>query len=266
MGSGLAALGAYGYCTRVEPNWLEIERVVVPVPRLRVPADCFRIVQLTDFHLHPYTTIELARRAVDIANRLSPDLVVLTGDYVLESADAMFELAPVLADLSAPHGVFACLGNHDLWTDMKTVRAGLEEAGVTVLVNRGVNLPVGDSTIYLAGLDDGWSGQSDLERALADRRDEHPTILLMHEPDFADNWPPDSGISVQLSGHSHGGQVRLPWLGAPVLPRYARTYDRGLYSVRGSWVYTSRGIGVIAPPVRLGCRPEVSEITLVRGG
>ena len=262
---GLAiALGGYHYCTRVEPEWLEVVDVTVPISGLRETLDGFRIAQMSDFHLHPHTRIELVREAVSLANGLSPDLTVLTGDYVLQGAESILELAPVLGGLRASLGVYASLGNHDYWTNADTVRTGLEEAGLPVLLNSGVELHADGGSIYVAGLDDGWSGRPNLARALAARSGGVPTVLLMHEPDFADTWPPQSGISLQLSGHSHGGQVRLPGIGAPVLPRFAQKYDSGPYRVRDFWVYTSRGIGVISPPVRFGCRPEITQITLVR--
>ena len=117
--------------------------------------------------------------------------------------------------------------------------------------------------IFLAGLDDGWSGQPDLNLALQNLSPGIPTILLMHEPDFADIFSKDKRVSLQLSGHTHGGQVRIPGLGAIVLPDYGKKYEQGLYRVKDMWLYTNRGIGVIWPAVRFNCRPEITEITLV---
>ena len=104
----------------------------------------------------------------------------------------------------------------------------------------------------------------DLSKALEKRPGNVPTLLLVHEPDFADAFSADGTVSLQLSGHTHGGQIRLPGIGALVLPRHGQKYDQGLYRVKDMWVYTTRGIGVIGPPVRLNCRPEITEITLVR--
>lgn len=263
IGSGLAALGGYGYSTLIEPDWLVVERVTIPINQLPTSIEGLRIVQLSDLHLHPVTQIEHIQAAVNTANTLKPDLVVLTGDFVLRSAESIFELAPVLAQLNATYGVFAILGNHDLWTDAAIVRQGLEEAGLPVLHNQGAALQIGRGSLYVAGLDDGWSGQPDLARALDGVTTDTPTILLMHEPDFADQFAHDPRVSLQLSGHSHGGQIRLPGIGALVLPTYGRKYDHGLYRVQNMWLYTNRGIGVIEPGVRFNCRPEVTEITLV---
>jgi len=246
-----------------EADWLSVERVIVPMPNLSTAAEGVRIVLMSDFHLYPYTELRLIRRAVQIANELNPDLVVLAGDFVLESAEAIFDLAPVLARLDATHGVFAALGNHDYWTDAAVIEEGLTAAGIPLLKNRGTAIGGGRDRLYLAGLDDGWSGVPDLTAALDGHTDALPTVLLMHEPDFADDIARSQRVDLMLSGHSHGGQVRLPGIGAPVLPPYGEKYDMGLYQVEAMQLYTTRGIGVIGPPVRINCRPEITEITLV---
>lgn len=265
VAGGLTAVGGPYYAKHIEPEWLMVERVEVVVRGLRPALEGYKIVQMSDFHLYPYTQVELIQRAVGLANELRPDLVVLTGDYVLERADAIFELAPVLAGLNGRQGVFAVLGNHDHWTDPAAVRTGLRESGIEVLHNEGVELSVGREGLYLAGVDDCWSGAPDLGVALDGVAAGTPVVLLAHEPDFADEFAGDGRVSLQLSGHSHGGQVRLPGIGALVLPRYGQKYDAGLNRVGEMWVYTTRGIGVLGPPVRFNCPPEVTEITLVGG-
>jgi hypothetical protein len=261
--AGLSGCSPSGYA---EVDWLDIERVTVPVRGLPPAAEGLTIVLMSDFHLYPYTQLDLVRRAVTLANELQPDVVALVGDFVLESAESIFELGPVLGQLDATHGVFAALGNHDYWTDMRVVAQGLREAGIPLLRNRGLPIGAGTDWIYLAGMDDGWSGEPDLQRALEERPHMLPTVLLLHEPDFADAIAPTGQVALQLSGHSHGGQVRLPLMGAPVLPPYGEKYDMGLYRVGDMWLYTTRGIGVVGPPVRLNCRPEITQITLVGEG
>jgi uncharacterized protein len=264
VGGSIALAGGYGYSTRVEPSWLTVEQVQIPLKTLKPALEGFRIVQMSDFHLHPNTQIELIREAVAIANELKPDLIALTGDYVQQGADSIFELAPTLAALNAKYGVFTILGNHDLWTNAEVVRAGLEQAGLPVLVNKGVALGIGGETLYLAGLDDGWSGAPELNRALDNLPANALTILLAHEPDLADTFALDGRISLQLSGHSHGGQVRLPGAGALILPYLGQKYDQGLYKVQEMWLYTTRGVGVGSIPMRINCPPEITEIILVR--
>jgi predicted MPP superfamily phosphohydrolase len=264
IGGSVAAVGGYGYIRQVEPGWLTVEQVQVPIKGLRPTLEGFKIVHMSDLHLHPYIQLEFVQKAVAMANALQPDLVVFTGDFVLERADSIFELAPALAALNPRFGIFTVLGNHNLWTDAEVVRAGLQQAGLPVLINEGTTLSVGNEPLYLAGLDDGWSGQPDLKAALDKLPAGAPAILLAHEPDLADDAALDGRVSLQLSGHTHGGQVRLPGIGAPILPRLGKKYDQGLYRVGDMYVYTTRGVGLIGPPIRFNCPPEITEITLVR--
>ena len=262
LASALTGFTGYLYGTRVETQRLQLEKAQVRLRNLGSGLDGFKIALLSDFHLYPHTQIELIKRAVDMANRLKPDLVALVGDFVLSTADSIFDLAPVLAGLNAKYGVFSVLGNHDHWKNDLVVSRGLESCGLPVLRNSGVTLSVGRDRMFVAGLDDGWVRRSNLTQALERRPEGLHTILLMHEPDFADQFCNDGRVSLQLSGHSHGGQVRLPLVGSPFLPRYGRKYDQGLYRVRNMWLYTTRGVGVTAP-IRLNCPPEVTEITLI---
>lgn len=249
-----------------ESDQLVVERVQVPIRNLKPALEGFTIVQLTDFHLYPLTQLDLVERAVAMANRLKPDLIVLTGDYVWHEVEAVFDIAPVLAKLDAQHGVFSIIGNHEIWTNIDTIRAAFAAERLPILENQGLPLTVGEDVLYLAGLDDGWSGHPDLDAALAGLPDGAPVILLAHEPDLADAFSQDSRVSLQLSGHSHGGQIRLPNVGAVVLPYMAWKYDQGLYRVNDMWLYTNRGIGVTNEPVRFNCPPEITEITLVSHG
>ena len=262
----LGALGAYQYSIHVEPEWVSVKKILIRLQTLGITFDGFKLVQLSDFHLYPYTEIDLIQSAVDITNELNPDLVVLTGDYVLDQAEAIFDLAPVLSQLNPVQGVFAILGNHDYWTNPEIVKQGLEQLGIPVLINQGIQIGAGRDSLYLAGMDDGWDGQPDLDAALANWSEGMPTIMLLHEPDFWDFYKADPRLDLQLSGHSHGGQVRIPGYGAPILPQYGRKFDQGLYHYNERYLYVNRGIGVVPPPVRLNCRPEVTEITLTRGG
>lgn len=242
---------------------LVVKRITIPVENLHPALEGFKIVQLTDIHIYPITPIEVAEEAVAIANRLKPDLTVLTGDYVWRVGEVIFELAPVLAGLNANHGLYAIIGNHDIWEGLEISLTGLREAGIPVLINQGLTITEGAGSIYLAGLDDGMSGQPDLEEALRGMPADAPVVLLMHEPDPADEYSLDGRVSLQLSGHTHGGQVRVRDM-PMVLPPLGRKYDLGLYNVNGMWLYVSPGIGEISVPLRYNCPPEVSEFILVR--
>ena len=266
VASGLGSLGLYEYSLHLEPDWLCVEETIIPIKDLGPAFDGFRIAQLSDLHLSSYTEIDLIEKATETVNQLEPDLTVLTGDYVLDGAESIFDLSPILARLNARHGVYAILGNHDYWTNADIVLEGIAQSQIPLLMNSGLPIHIGQQAIYLAGLIDGWSlipgVMPDLEAALKEMPSEIPVILLMHEPDYADKLTQDSRVSLQLSGHSHGGQVRLPIMQAPILPLYGRKYDQGLYRVNQSWLYVNRGIGVVPPPVRFNCRPEISLITL----
>jgi len=273
LGSG--AVGAVSllfggvYITKIEPRWIEIVRVDVPIRGLPTPLQGFTIAQLSDFHVGPHVKAEDVRRAVEITNELDPDLVVLTGDYVFKSAQHSAACARELAALKAEHGVHAILGNHDFWTDADVVAANLRQAGLDVLRNEHRRLTADGTdpstrsghSLWRVGIEDVWSGKPDLQAALDGVPQGAPTVLLAHEPDFADHAA-GQNITLQLSGHSHGGQVRLSLVGAPILPYLARKYPYGLRQVGEMWLYTNRGIGLIAPPVRFLCRPEITLLRL----
>ena len=271
LGAGLAtaAAGAGGvvYAFALEPDWLVVERVMVPLPDLPPALDGLRVVHLSDLHWGPYTGQREIRAAVETANALAPNLILLTGDYVHRSAGYAEPCARELAALNAPLGVFCIPGNHDYWTDIDVVTAQLGAAGLSLLRNSSHRLEVSGTPLWLVGVDDVWERHHDLDAALVDVPPGEPVLLLVHEPDFADQAARSPHrILLQLSGHSHGGQVNLPLLGRPILPWLGRNYPAGLQAVPGSTlqVYTNRGIGVITPPVRFNCRPEVALLTLVR--
>jgi hypothetical protein len=168
--------------------------------------------------------------------------------------------ADVLAQLKDTRAV-AVLGNHDHFNGPKIVEAGLKERGIAVPRNACFPLERGKDRIWIAGVDDVWVGAADLDRALRGIPANEATILLAHEPDFADDAA-SAPVDLQLSGHSHGGQVRLPGIGALVLPEMAHKYPIGLNRVGHLQVYTNVGLGVINPPVRFLCPPEVTFLTL----
>jgi predicted MPP superfamily phosphohydrolase len=247
-----------------ESGEVSVEHIPIPIKRLPSVFDGFTIAQLSDIHLLPYTRPAFVEKAIEVTNALNPDVTVLTGDYVWHDREAMFELAPIIAGLNARYGVYAILGNHDYWLDVDLVIEGFRQAQIPLLINEHVPITTGGQTLVLAGLDDGWSGHPDLDAALEGAPSEAPVLLLLHEPDLADVYGPDARCALQLAGHSHGGQVRLPGTGALVLPYLGRKYDFGLYQVNEMWLYTNRGLGNISVPLRLNCPPEVTLITLMQ--
>ena len=264
---------ATGYGLLLEPRRLVVERVEVRLKRLPPEFDGFRIAQLSDIHFGPYMTSAFVRQAVEEINGLQPHLVALTGDFVShpfgkpagrEGARHIHPCSEELRRLRADYGRFAVLGNHDHWNHPATVRNTLDLSGLPVLLNQAVALEKDGARLWLAGLNDALERTADIERALQSVPADEATILLVHEPDYADNaakFP----VDLQLSGHSHGGQVRLPGMGAPILPLLGRKYPMGLYRVGNLQLYTNRGLGVINPPVRWNCPPEITLLTLRAG-
>ena len=192
-----------------EMRWLTVERTHLPIDSLPEAIEGFSIVQLTDLHLRPFTQIAHIERAVKLANSLKPDVIVLTGDYVWHDAEDIHELLPAFAKLSAQHGVYAVLGNHEYKTDPELITEAFIKHGIPVFKNEGIHIPVGQDSVYLAGIDDGWYGKPDIDETLSYRRDKKsPVILMAHEPDMIDWYSDREEISLQLSGHTHGGQVQ----------------------------------------------------------
>ena len=265
-GCGVAGLGlAAGAAALWDNERLVTERIRVPLNRHRPSLRSFgglRIVALGDLHLHPFTKLPFLKRAFEQARALKPDLIVLLGDFVDATVDAIEELTPALSGLNARLGVFAVLGNHDMRKGARLVEAGLRRGGVEVLRNRGVLLAAGKSSIWLAGLDS-FVGVQDLGAALAGSPSSVPAVLLAHEPDIADEVAADGRVCLQLSGHSHGGQVNIPGLVQRGLPTMGRKYPFGSYSIGSLALHTNRGIGMTQLPLRIRSAPEVSEVGLI---
>ena len=270
--TGVAVMAVEGAV--VEPQHLELERIDVPLRRLPPELNGLTIAQLSDLHYEPGSSARVIKVAVEMANRLNADLVVLTGDYItvpllgdhlthraraLEGAEPC---AKLLAGLHAKHGVFAVLGNHDQHADADIVTQVLKRNGLQVLRNQCVPLERDGARVWLTGLNDLVdSDPPDLRKLLSQIPRDEPNVLLVHEPDFADHVA-DHAVDLQLSGHSHGGQVRLPVFGPLYLPEMGRKYPWGLRRVGTLTLYTSRGIGTIRVPLRLNCPPEITLLTL----
>jgi uncharacterized protein len=259
--------------TIFEANRPQLVSLEVTLPRLGEAWDGFRIAQLSDLHYDDYFSVVPLRKAIDIVNRLEPDLVVLTGDFVTSPlqqsgrARGMVAAAPIkpcaqwLSRLRAPSGVLAVLGNHDVDTDAAHIIEVLQSHSILVLRNRSLTIEREGKRLWFAGVDDVLVGKPDIKLALSGIPPSEPVILLAHEPDFADfaaRYP----VDLQLSGHSHGGQIRLPLIGAPYLPKLGRRYPWGLRRIDSLMLYTNVGVGTIRVPMRLNCPPEVTLFTL----
>lgn len=256
------ALG-WSYAWNVEPYLTQVERVEIALPRLPGAFEGMTIAQLSDLHLGPYVSEAHLLKAVQMTNALKPDAIVLTGDLVNSSWRYIQPCAEIISRLDAPLGVYAVLGNHDYWVGfLNLMLQSLKKTGITLLRNQAVPVTRGRSTVYLVGIDDLWLRMADVRRALEGVPHNACKIALMHEPDFAD-ISAQAEIDLQLSGHSHGGQVRLPFVGPLILPKYGEKYPMGFYRVGNfTRLYTTRGVGVLPPGVRFNCPPEITLVTL----
>ena len=253
----------------LEPKHPVVKRISIRLARLPQEFDGFRIAQISDIHFGPFMGKDGVQRALDLVRPFKPDFVALTGDFVSHSlghrhgpagahhaepcADALvnYQEAPLIA----------ILGNHDHWNNAEIVASALQERGIRLLRNSAFPLERGGRRLWIAGVDDPLSSVANMDLTLRKVPAEEATILLAHEPDFVD-YAARFPIDLQMSGHSHGGQVRVPGIGPLILPQMGRKYPQGLYQVGNLQLYTNIGLGVVEPPVRLNCPPEVTLITL----
>ncbi len=243
-----------------EANTLTVEKVTIRLKRLPKNLDGFRLVHLSDIHHSPFTNLEHISRAVEISNELKPDMFVLTGDYVSHETEYIAPMAKVLGRLESEFGTFACLGNHDHWTDAEQVTSHLQDANIKVLNNEGFRFQARNASFWLAGVDDYMVGQTDLPAALRGSFPDEMKMLLAHNPKILYRAA-RAGVDLMLSGHTHGGQVKIRGDEKRILPR-RRKFASGLYRRKETQVYITRGIGTVVLPVRYGCPPEISLIQL----
>ncbi len=242
-----------------EANSLSLERIPVTLNRLPKKLDGFKIIHLSDIHHSPFTGLEHIARAVKIANRLKPDMFILTGDYVSHETRFIAPVAKVLGELNAEFGTYACLGNHDHWTDADLVTTRFREHGINVLINEGLRFEARGASFWLAGVDDHMVGKTDLPAALKGSFPDEMKLLLAHNP-IIFRHAVRFGVDLTLSGHTHGGQVKVR---DPEKRRIRRRkLTNGLHGRKGSQIYITRGIGTVVLPVRYQCPPEISLLEL----
>jgi len=269
--------GLGGYAFAVEPRFrLVVTEYELPTHRWR-HARPLKIVALADIHAcEPWMPADRIRAIVDLANTLGGDIIVLLGDFTaglgaLKSGPVEArEWGRALAGLAAPLGVHAIPGNHDWWTNITEVTEALAAAGVSVYQNRAARFS-GPAPFWLAGTDSmvahrlpghgNFAGENDLPGTLAQITDDAPAVLMAHEPDLFVDVP--DRFAVTLSGHTHGGQVRLPFLGRPVVPSaFGQRFAYGHIRENGRDLVVSAGLGCSVLPVRFGVPPEITVVTL----
>ena len=251
-----AAPGASaGYAHGIERHAVEVVPVELELG-LREPLTA---AVLGDIHFDPLYEIDYLEEVVARINGLSPDLILYTGDFLSQSADRLADLLAVLRKARGSLGSYAVLGNHDHWIGANQIAAAFTATGIPVLRNRSIPLP-GRTDWHLTGLESYWAGSPSIASVVG--MSPHARhILLVHEPDSFDVLT-DSRIALQLSGHTHGGQVRVPLVGAIRLPTWGKKYQAGLYTQGDRRLYVNRGIGTVNQHVRLNCRPEITLLKL----
>jgi uncharacterized protein len=267
VAAGATALGADGVL--LEPNFPRLVRKEFSLPRWPEQLDGFTIALLSDFHYDPIFSVHPLHGAVPMVNRAHPDLVALVGDFVTipsfgehkKGALAAEPCAQLLSKLTAPHGLWAVLGNHDDETDPEHVSNALTAQNIKVLANQSVPIERDGAHFWLAGVNDVLSHTADMPKTLQPVPSDEAVVLLAHEPDYADEvqqYP----VDLQLSGHSHGGQIRIPFVPLFYLPKLGRKYVWGTYQIGPLPLYTTAGLGTIELPIRFRCPPEVVLVTL----
>ncbi|MGA9584380.1 MAG: metallophosphoesterase [Terracidiphilus sp.] len=274
MGTLYGAGGLALYAGEFERHWLEVVHKEVGISGFSADFDGLRIAQLSDIHLDEFTEPFLLREAIDEINQSRPDVVLLTGDYVSaqvltphRTVEAAWQCGNLLKQLECTQR-YAIFGNHDIWAGEQHVGDALKFNGITVLRNSCLPLERGGGRIWLAGLDDPVCGRPDPDQAIPPsirNITSEPILLMCHAPDYVDvlqRHPAGRAISLVLSGHTHGGQIRLPFLGPIRLPPGGRKYVEGLFHLGTTQLYVNRGIGSVGVPFRFDCRPEITVFTL----
>lgn len=268
------AVGGVLYSSEIERHWIEVSRRDVFIPGLPAAFDGLRIAQLSDIHFDEFTEPIFLREAVNRINRLNPGMVFLTGDFVTRSPisqrifkDAAWHCSAILDQLQCRQR-YACLGNHDLLVGTKEVGAALRAHGITLVNNSYLPVEREGGRFWLAGLEDPLEGHPDPEAAIPPsirNLPAEPVILMCHGPDYADDLlarPEGHAVSLMLSGHTHGGQIRIPFIGPVALPRFGQKYISGWFQLGKMQLHVNRGLGTVGLPLRLNCPPEISILTL----
>ena len=272
----LAAAGCVFIALGVQAFWLEPASLLVVEERISLPrpwAAPLRVAILTDLHIgSPFNGMDKLRDIVTRTNAAQPDVTVILGDLLSNGINGARserpgfitpeQVAPELANLRARVGVFAVLGNHDNWLDHDRVAAALEQNGVRLIEDQAVRLDTPAGAIWLAGVSDYWTRSHDVAKALAPiGNDPAPIILITHNPDLFPEVP--ERVSLTLAGHTHGGQVRFPFLGAPIVPsRFGVRFTSGHVVEGGRHMFVATGIGTSILPVRFRVPPAITVLTI----
>ena len=259
-------MAAAAYARYFEPKQPRLERIEFRLPEGAGMLDGLTIGFLTDLHYGPFTSLKDIERGISLVMNERPDLLLLGGDYHSESPRYLDDIAELLGAFArqVPLGCLGVMGNHDYAVSGEPTFDAFAATGFRLLRNEAASVDFNGTRLWIAGIDDTLLGNVDTLAAFAPVPEGEPVIALWHEPLHAEQSAA-LGAFAQLSGHTHGGQVRLPLIGPLALPKHGKRFTIGLNDASGMPVYTSRGLGMYRPPVRLNCPPEVTLVTLVAG-
>jgi predicted MPP superfamily phosphohydrolase len=270
IGTGVTAAGLALYSGEFARHEIDIVEQPIAIANLPTSFHGYRIVQLSDIHLDEYTEPFFLDQIVKRVNAIAPDLVLLTGDFITHGSltfvaggHAIHRCAEILTTLTAPLR-YAVLGNHDVSFGSAIVIQALTTHGTPVLLNQYLPVERNGDRLWLCGVDDPGTSHPNLDLAIPPKPD-GPVILMAHAPDYADDvlaHPRGPLVDFMLGGHSHGGQIKLPFFGPLILPPGAEKYSEGFYRLNRMQLYVNRGIGTVGLPFRLNCPPEITVITL----
>jgi predicted MPP superfamily phosphohydrolase len=241
----------------------EVVHLNVNIPDLDPAFKDYRIVHISDIHLGQWISAKRIEGVVNLVNKQKPDLIAITGDsvsYVVN--EAVLDMLRYLKNLKPQDATVAVLGNHDHWIGAEEIRKVMDENRIIELENDVYTIKRGDAMLHIAGVDSITLEKHDLDAVLRKLPESGPAILLAHEPDFADVSAATGRFSLQLSGHSHGGQMIIPGLGTPFRGSQFRKYPLGEYKVGNMVQYTNRGLGTNVFWIRINCPPEITIMTL----
>jgi len=261
-----SVISLFYYSFIFEPNNIQIERINIEIENLPEEFEGVKIVHLTDFHSKGFG--EREKKTVEIIREINPDFIFITGDFVDHSTEDWDSCQKFWRELSHQHQgkIFGVLGNHEHWIkslDISAIEKMLEESGISILNNENIKILRDNNYIYLIGVDDPDSEKDDLPKAIIDTEENIPKILLAHSPDIIDNLQEEK-VDLILVGHTHGGQVVIPFIKPFWVPTKNRgKYASGLFEINNTYLYVNRGVG-LAPtlPIRFNCPPEITVIEL----
>ena len=261
----LGVLAAWAFW--LEPSSLELREYRLEIPHWPRSLAGLRIAAVADIHVgSPFNGLDKLEQIVALTNQSKPDLIVLLGDYVIDGVTGgefvpPNKLAPVLAKMQAPLGVWAVLGNHDWWLDAERVQNTLEHHGIRVLEDSSAPIHHGSGEFWLTGIRDFWEGRPNIQRALQEVPEDSPTVAITHNPDIFPRVPPR--VNLLIAGHTHGGQVSIPFFGPVIVPSsYRQRYAAGHIVEDGRHLFVSTGLGTSILPVRFLVPPEISLLVL----